>query len=216
MEEAMKIRLAIADDHPLVIEGLQHILAQNRDISLVAHYSNGRDLVKGLLNTPIDVLVLDIHMPGTESDELSEMICEQFPHIKILVLTNEDNVYHIKNMLRKGAIGYLLKTTTADVLIDAIYKVHQSKQVLEPTLKERMLQDTLQAKKQLSAQPVLSDREKEVLQYIALDLTSQEIADKLFVSKRTVDYYRLCLLMKLGVKNVGGLVKKGIQLGYID
>jgi DNA-binding NarL/FixJ family response regulator len=103
-------------------------------------------------------------------------------------------------MLRKGVHGYILKTTSEDILLDAILKVYKGEQYPETMLKEKVIQDTLQAKKQVSAGPVRSDREKEVLRYIALDLTSQQIAEKLFVSKRTVDYYRLSLLMKLGLK----------------
>jgi DNA-binding CsgD family transcriptional regulator len=87
---------------------------------------------------------------------------------------------------------------------------------MEPNLKEKVLQDALQAKHQISADPILSWREKEVLQHISSNLTSQQIADKLFISKRTIDSYRLSLLMKLGVKNVAALVKKAIQLGLIE
>jgi len=211
----MSIKIVIADDHPLVIKGLQHILANNDDMELAGSYTNGQELLSGLSNTQPDVLVLDIHMPGQSGDELAEIISEKYPHVKMLALTNEDNVYHIKNMLRKGVHGYLLKTTGEESLLNAIRTVYRGEQYLETALKERMINDTLQAKKQTAAGPVLSDREKEVLRYIAMDLTSQQIAEKIFVSKRTVDYYRLCLLTKLGVKNVGALVKRGMQLGFI-
>jgi DNA-binding NarL/FixJ family response regulator len=212
----MKLKIAIADDHPLVIKGLQHILSGSRDMELTGSYLNGKELLKGLVLNKVDVILLDIHMPGQTGDELAEIISIKYPDIKILALTNEDNVYHIKNMLRCGVHGYILKTTTENILLDAIRTVYSGKQYLETALSEKVIRDTVQAKRQISANPILSDREKEVLGYISLDLTSQQIAEKLFVSKRTVDYYRLCLLTKLGVKNVGALVKKGIQLGYIQ
>jgi len=211
-----KIKIIIADDHPLVIKGLQHILAHSSDMQLTGSYTNGRDLLKGLTTTTADVLVLDIHMPGQTGDELAEIINEKYPDIKILALTNEDSVYHIKTMLRKGVLGYILKTTDENILLNAIHTVHKGGQFLEPSLRERLVQDTVQTKKDSTTIPLLSDREKEVLRYVAQDLTSQQIAEKMFVSKRTVDYYRLCLITKLGVKNVGALVKKGIQLGYIE
>ncbi len=210
------IKIAIADDHPLVINGLKLILASSNEMELAGSYNNGPELLAGLKTCAPDVLVLDIHMPGQTGDELAEIIVVQYPQIKILALTNEDSVYHIKNMLRKGVHGYILKTTSEDILLDAIRKVHRGEQYLETILKEKVIQDTLQAKKQVSAGPVLSDREIEVLRYIARDMTSQQIADKICVSKRTIDYYRLSMLTKLGVKNVGALVKKGIQLGLID
>jgi DNA-binding NarL/FixJ family response regulator len=212
----MKIRIAIVDDHPLVIKGLQHILCNTNDIELVGCYTNDRELLTGLENRDADVLLLDIHMPGLNGGEVAELISARYPDIKMLILTNEDNVYHIKQMMRKGALGYILKTTDEEILLDAIRKVYKGEQYLETVLRERVIQDTLQAKKQVSAKPIFSEREKEVLCYIAMDLTSQEIADKICVSKRTIDYYRLCMLTKLGVKSVGALVKKGIQLGYID
>ena len=212
----MKIKVAIADDHPLVINGLKSILANSTEMELTGSYNNGIELLKGIAISDPDVLILDIHMPGQKGDELAEIILDQHPGIKILALTNEDSVYHIKNMLRKGVHGYILKTTSESILLDAILKVFHGEQYLETVLKEKVIQDTLQAKKQVSATPVLSDREKEVLRYIAQDMTSQQIADKIFVSKRTIDYYRLSMLTKLGVKNVGALVKKGIQLGLIE
>jgi DNA-binding NarL/FixJ family response regulator len=210
------MKIAIADDHPLVINGLQHMLAGSNDMELTGSYDNGRELLKGLATTEVDVLILDIHMPGQTGEELAEIISRQHPGIKMLALTNEDNVYHIKNMLRKGVHGYILKTSRVDLLQDAIRTVYSGERYLETALNEKLIRDTIQAKKQISADPILSDRERTVLEYISKDLTSQQIAGELFVSKRTVDYYRLCLLAKLGVKNVGALVKKGIQLGYIE
>ncbi len=212
----MGIKIAIADDHPLVINGLHHILANSADMVISGSYTNGKELMAGLATEVPDVLLLDIHMPGQTGDELAEIISEQYPQIKMLALTNEDNVYYIKNMLRKGVMGYILKTTREEILVDAIRKVNSGEQYLELSLKDKVIRDTLQAKKQVSAAPILSRREKEILQYIASDLTSQQIAEKLFVSKRTVDNHRLSLLMKLGVKNVAALVKKGIQLGLIE
>jgi DNA-binding NarL/FixJ family response regulator len=216
MTHTEHIKIAIADDHPLVISGLHYLLAAHAGMELTGAYSNGRELLAGLAQQLPDVLLLDIHMPGQTGDELAAIITEQYPQVRILALTNEDNVYHIKNMLRKGVHGYLLKTSREDVLLDAIRRVNAGGQYLELALQEKVMRDNLDAKKQVSAAPELSRREKEVLQYIATDLTSQQIADKLFVSKRTVDNHRLSLLMKLGVKNVAALVKKGIQLGLIE
>jgi DNA-binding NarL/FixJ family response regulator len=211
----MKIRIAIADDHPLMMRGLQYILSGHNDIRLAGSYIGSTDLLKGLASQQVDVLVLDIHLSDQPCDDLALQISEQYPYIKVLVLTTEDCIYRIKNMLSRGVAGYLLKSTSEDMLLDAVRTLHCGGQYLEPALKELVIKNAQQAKKQLSAQPALSDREKEVLRYIALDLTSQQMAEKIFVSKRTIDYYRLCLLTKLGVKNVGALVKKGMQLGYI-
>ena len=212
----MKIKIAIADDHPLVITGVHHIILNSGDMEICGSYANGAQLLKGLETQEPDVLLLDIQMPGQTGDELAEIIGAKYPSIKILALTNQDNVYYIKNMLRKGVLGYVLKTTREDILLEAVRSVYKGEQYLETALKEKVAQDALQAKRQTVANPVLSPREKEVLRYIAADLTSQEIALKIFVSKRSIDSYRLSLLMKLGVKNVAALVKRAIQLGLID
>jgi DNA-binding NarL/FixJ family response regulator len=211
----MKIRVAIADDHPLVINGLRFILSNCADIEIIASYANGAELLRGFTKQLPDVLLLDIHMPGQTGEELADIISAQFPTVRMLALTNLDNVYYIKSMMRRGVYGYILKTSREQVLLDAIRTVNKGEKYLETQLQEKVLQDSLQARQQLSANPILSWREKEILQLIATNLTSQQIAEKLAISKRTVDSYRLSLLTKLGAKNVAALVRKGIQLGLI-
>jgi DNA-binding NarL/FixJ family response regulator len=210
------IKIAIVDDHPLVITGLRHILANARGMEIIGSYANGTELLKGLSTEQPDVLLLDIQLPGQTGDELVELIRQKYQLIKILVLTNFDNVFYVKNMLKKGANGYVLKTTNEDILLEAIRAVFKGELYLEPVLREKVLLDNLQAKQAFATEPVITRLEKEILKHIAADMTSQQIADTLFLSKRTIDNYRLSLLMKLGVKNPAGLVKKAIQLGLID
>ncbi|HVW98894.1 MAG TPA: response regulator transcription factor [Candidatus Babeliaceae bacterium] len=212
----MKIKIAIADDHPLVINGLHHMLNNCTDMEIVGSYANGRETLKGIALSQPDVLLLDIQMPGQTGDELALIITEQYPDIKLLALSNEDNVYYVRNMLRNGVKGYILKTSREEVLLNAIYTIYNGGQYIELSLKDKIIQDTLLSKKQLSADPILSRREKEVLQLIAVNMTSQQIADKLYISKRTIDNHRLNIMMKLGVKNVAALVKSAIQQGLID
>ncbi len=211
-----KIKITIVDDHPLVRSGLQHILSNSSDMEIIGSYNNGTELLAGIAANEPNVLLLDINMPGQTGDELAVIISEQYPLVKILALTNLDNVYYIKNMIRSGVHGYILKTTREEILLEAIRTVFAGDQYLEPALKDKVLIDALQTKRQTMADPVLSRREKEVLHFIASNLTSQQIADKLFVSKRTIDNHRLNLMIKLDVKNVAALVKKGVQLGLIE
>src|ERR1043165_4299587 len=119
------IKIAIADDHPLVINGLKLILANSKNMELTGSYNNGRELLNGLKQSVPDVLILDIHMPVQSGDEVADILIDQYPEMKILALTNEDNVYHIKNMLRKGVHGYILKTTREDILLEAILKIYK-------------------------------------------------------------------------------------------
>jgi DNA-binding NarL/FixJ family response regulator len=212
----MKIKIAIADDHPLVIKGLQTILNNCPDMAIVGSYPNGEQLLRGIGLRMPDVLLLDIQMPGQTGDEIAEIIGKKYPKIKILVLTNFDSIYYINTMLRKNVSGYILKTTREEILLSAIRAVFSGGRYIEDVLQEKIAAYATGAAERIPIEQLISRREREVLHYIASDLTSQEIADKLFVSKRTVDGHRLSLLLKLDVKNVAALVKKGILLGLID
>ena len=211
-----KIKIPIADDHPLVIDGLRHILGNCADMEIIGSYNDGGQLLAGIAKKQPDVLLLDIQMPGQTGDELADIIRTKYPLIRMLALTNLDNVYYIHSMLRNGVLGYILKTTKGNILLEAIRTVNSGEQYLEPVLKEKMAADALQIKNDSRAEPILSRRETDVLQYIASNLTSQQIADKLFVSKRTIDSHRLNLMMKLDVKNGAALIKKAILLGLVE
>jgi DNA-binding NarL/FixJ family response regulator len=211
----MKINIAIADDHPLIINGLTQILNNCDDMHMIAAYSNGRELLQGLATVKPDVLLLDLHMPNGSGEEVAPIIRKQYPAIKIIALTNQDNTYYIKTMMNYGAAGYLLKTSIADIIIRAIRVVHNGEVFIDPLLKEKLVQESLQEKEK-SSSPQLTRREKEVLELIASNFNSQEIADRLFLSKRTIDNHRLSLLMKLEVKNSAALIKKAMQLGLIS
>lgn len=211
----MKIQLAVADDHPLVLKGLQYLLANNKEMHIAGTYANGQELLAGIATRQPDVLLLDIHMPGATGDEVAEVITQLYPQIKIIALTNEDNIYYIKTMFRKGVHGYVLKTTGEDILLEAIRTVYEGGEYLEPVLKERLEHDAQQAKRMAYTTPALTRREKEVLEQLTKNLTSQQIADVLCISKKTVESHRMNLLIKLDVKNAAALIKKAMQLGLI-
>ncbi len=212
----MKTKIIVVDDHPIVVTGLRYLLSNCADMEITGSYTNGKELLRALTVTVPDILLLDIHLPEQQGDELATIIKTKYPTLKILALTNSDSLYHVKNMLKKGADGYVLKTTSEDILIDAIRAVCAGKLYIEPSLKEKIVMESLEIKSDFAQQPVLSRTEKEILECIAADMTSQQIADKIFLSKRTIDNYRLSLLSKLGAKNSAGLVKKAIQMGLIS
>ncbi len=207
------IRVSIADDHPLIINGLMQVLNSCEDIEVIASYPNGQQLLEGLRTTQPDVILLDMHMPDGNGDEVAPMLSQQYRKIKVIALTNQDNTYYVKTMMSHGAAGYVLKTSGADSIIEAIRTVHAGGQFIDPLLKEKLVHETLHAKN--NEVPQLTRRELEILQLIASNFSSQEIADKLYLSKRTIDNHRLHLLVKLGVKNSATLIKKAMQLGFI-
>ncbi len=212
----MSIKIIITDDHPLILNGLCNLLNHSEDMQVIAAYRNGKQLLEGLKTLQPDVLLLDIQMPEYSGEELAQIITQQYPDIRILALTNQDDINCIKNMLQAGVLGYVLKSASEEVLMEAIRKVHAGSQFLEPEVKDRIIQHTIYNKQEQGAlKPVITRREKQVLELITANYTSQEIAQKLCISKRTVDNHRIGLLMKLGVKNAPGLVKKAIDMGLI-
>ena len=199
----------------MVIKGIQVMLHDAADIHLTDVYNSGKELMDGLRKRQPDVLILDIQMPDGNGEELTPLILESWPRISILALTNLDKSFHVRNMMENGALGYLLKSTGQQTLIEAIKSVYKGTQYIDSALRAQLLQDMFVARKKEAEIPALTPREHEILQLIGNNQTSQEIADKLFLSKRTVDHHRVSLLLKFEVKNASGLVKKAIDLGII-
>lgn len=209
------IKIAIADDHPLIIEGIQNMLRGHTAMEVVATYNNGKELIEGIKTTRPGVLLLDINLPDKQGDELSRIISRAYPEIRIIALTNLDNVYYIKSMLQNGASGYVLKNIKKENLVAAIHDVYDGKVYLDDVIQNRIHEENENIKKQTAYGSTLTRREKEVLQLIAENNTSKEIGEKLNLSKRTIDHHRESILAKMEVKNVSALVKKAIALGLI-
>ncbi len=212
----MNIKIAVADDHPMVISGLQTMLASYEAIELTDTYMNGDELLKGLEQRVPDVLLLDIQLPGKTGEELAPIILKRYPDVKILTLTNFDSALYANNMLRHGAHGYLLKTTSKETLIEAIKCVYEGGQFIERSIEAKIKNLDIRIQKTASAKSNLTTREKEILQEIVNGLTDPEIAEKLCLSTHTVKNYRLNILVKLDAKNSPALVKKALQLGLVE
>jgi DNA-binding NarL/FixJ family response regulator len=211
----MSIKVSIVDDHPLIQKGLYNMFRDMEDIQLLASYSNGESLLEGLKAMQPDVLLLDIHLPDQSGETLARIVSREYPNIKIIALTNLDNVYYIKSMFQAGALGYILKTAPEESVIEAIKTVYANEQYLEVKLRELVLQSSLSEGERRKPDFLLTKREQEVLQMIASNLTSKEIAEQLFLSKRTIDHHRNNLLVKLDVKNTAALVAKATRLGMV-
>ncbi len=212
------ILIAIADDHPLVLNGLKTVLNQfgNR-FQLLWEAVNGEEILQNLENFPEpDVLLLDIQMPQRDGMETCKIIHQQYPAIHIIALTNFEDVFYVKNMMKNGAQGYLLKTADIEVLLKAIETVYEGEVFFDEAIKSKLIQDSLFGKRRTGLTPMLTRREKEVLKFIIDEFTNPQIAAKLFLSLRTVEKHRTSLLQKLGVKNTAGLVKEAITKGLVD
>ncbi|MDQ0110408.1 DNA-binding NarL/FixJ family response regulator [Chitinophaga terrae (ex Kim and Jung 2007)] len=211
----MPIRVAITDDHPLVINGLQTMLAEMPDVEVLFTTLNGSALLEQLQQQQPDILLLDIVLPDTHGTELTRQVLKQFRAVKIIALTNYDNSHLVRQMLRNGASGYLLKNTDMPTLATAIRKVNQGQQFIDPQLEEALVQEAITRQKSSKNEVPLTKRETEVLQLIAEELSSQEISERLSISPRTAEKHRSNIIQKLGIRNVAGLVKEAYRRGLI-
>ncbi|XZF15938.1 response regulator [Chitinophagaceae bacterium MMS25-I14] len=211
-----RIKVSVTDDHPLVVNGLQTMLARHPHIQLTGSYANGDMLLNGLEEQLPDILLLDIQMPDKTGDSLLPVILKKYPGLKVIILTNFDSTLYANNMMKLGACGYILKSAEEQVIINAIETVYNGGIFMEEAMKHKI--ETLQDKiaKSVFSKVSLTPREKDVLQHIANGETNQEIANLLFLSVRTVENYRLNIQLKLGAKNTAVLVKTALQMGLLD
>lgn len=210
------IKVAIIDDQYIVLNGVQQMLQDHDEISLRGIYQNKEELMAGLFADVPDVLLLDIRMPDATGDSIAQYLIRHFPRIKLLALTNFDTLHYVKKMLRSGVSGYLLKNTDRATLVAAIRTVYSGVQYLEPSIQAQLLNEFTQRKPGAADRiPALTKREREVLSLIVKQYSSQEIADQLYLSLRTVENHRYNLFQKLDVKNVAGLVTKSYEMGLL-
>lgn len=212
----MRIKLAITDDHLLVISGIKAMLAPFPQISVVYESNRAGALMAALPVVQPDVLLLDIQMPEIDGISLCRQVKKEHPHIKVIALSSFMDSHYIKQMLRNGAAGYLLKGTDPETLLRAIEEVYAGEQFLDEVIKHQLLNEVITGRKRSSYEISLTRREKEILKLIAEEYSNQEIADLLFISLRTVETHRLNLTQKLAVKNTAGLVKEAMKRGIVE
>jgi len=203
------IRLIITDDHPIVKEGLQAILLSEKDIEIVAYVSDGNDLLKILGHTAADVILMDINMPGMNGIEATQHVKERYPHIKILCFSQYDEKRFVRQVLKRGANGYLLKDSHPAEMIKAIKTVFKGDIYLSEELPN--IFEKSPTRKSRYFNPVITSREHDVLNEICNEKSNHEIAETLLISHNTVETHRANLLLKIGAKNTAGLVRWALE-----
>lgn len=210
------IRILIADDHSMFIHGLKMILAGHADFEVTGAAANGQEVLAALRQTPADVVLMDVNMPVLSGYEAMLLVAKEFPKVRVLALSMLADTASVMKMLEAGAYGYLFKNADEAELCEAVRTLAQDAYFvtadMEPVLQEFLKREKDKQRGYISydVHP-LSNREIEILKHITEGLTNQEIADKLFLSNRTVDTHRKNILAKLALKNTAALVKYAME-----
>ena len=208
------IQIAITDDHTIVIEGIKTMLKSTKEIEVTQSFENLKDTFENLART-VQVLLLDINLPDGNGITACKELLTKHPSLKIIALTNFEDSIFIKQILKNGAMGYLLKNTSKSELLEAIKEVTNGNRYLPKNISDILLNDSIGIENTSYFIPKLTVREKEILALIIKEYTTEEIANKLFLSTKTVESHRSNLMQKLGVKNSAGLVRVAFEKGLI-
>ncbi len=211
------VTLFLIDDHKMFREGLKSIFDNDNSFEVIGEASNGAEGLKYLKNNKVDVILTDINMPIMDGVAFVKALRKELPEQLVIALTMLGESQHIKQMLKAGANGYLLKNCATSELKKAVEKVSQGESYFSPEVTEIIMQNLISKKSEKVVLDIpLSNREIDVLHLITKEYSNQEIADKLFISARTVDAHKRNLLDKTGSKNIAGLVLYAVEKRLFD
>jgi DNA-binding NarL/FixJ family response regulator len=211
----MTIRIILADDHQIVRQGLRTLLAAEPDMEVVAEADNGRTVLRLVEELKPQVVIMDISMPDLNGIEATRQMMAESPGVKVIALSMHSDSLFVLNMLKAGASGYLLKDCALEELIKAIRTVVRQKTYLSPGISDIVIKDFVSgwSTTGTSAFSILTAREREVLQLMAEGKSTNQIAENLYVSVKTVEAHRKQLMNKLGIHSVAELTKYAIRQG---
>lgn len=210
----MSYRIALVDDHALFRTGLRGLLEHSTPHRVVAEAASGEEFLEMLQGLEADVVFMDFSMPGMDGAEATERALERRPDLRIITLSMFGEESYYTHMVKAGACGFLLKDSGIDEVIESIEEVMREGSYFSPRL---LMSITRHMRlEESSDDDPLSEREKEILVAICRGLSNQEIADELFISKRTVDKHRANILEKTGCKNTAALVVHAIRTGIVE
>ncbi len=214
----MTVRVLLADDHPIVRDGLSAVLARHEDLQLVGETGDGLEVMTMVKRLQPDVLVLDLVMPGLGGLEIANLVRQDAPQTRVVILSRHDNEAYAAAALQAGALAYVVKKSASDELLRAIRAAFAGDQYISPILSTKALldyQNQLSESQDPDPQKTLTPRERQVLHLITEGLTNRQIAHRLEISPRTVEMHRANLTRKLGVQSAAELIRYALQHGII-
>ena len=206
-----RINILIVDDHPMVIEGMKALLSNFDYIKIAGTATNAFEAMDKLKNFPVDIVIADINLPEVSGIDLTARIKKEYPGTKVLAMSTFKERSYISQMIKNGASGYLVKSASKEEIEAAILSANEGKLYLSLDINSIDLNSEV-----ASEIPVVSRREKEVLQLIVDGFTNPQIADKLFISLHTVDSHRKNLLAKFNVNNTASLIRVAIKNNLVE
>ncbi len=214
-----RIRVLLAEDHTIVRKGLRLLLDAESDIEVIGEAKDGREAIRQVEQLHPDIVVMDIAMPGLNGLEATRRIKKRFPDVEILILSMHATEEYIFQILRAGALGYVVKQSAPSELVLAIQNVWQGELFLSATISKRVIAEFIRRGERTTEQDShdqLTDREREVLQLIAEGHSNRQIAESLHISVKTVETHRAHVMDKLDIRGTAGLTRYAIRTGIIS
>ncbi|MBP6398506.1 MAG: response regulator transcription factor [Saprospiraceae bacterium] len=214
------IKVLIADDHTMFVDGIESILKLEEGVHVVGRCYDGASVLTFVQKQPTDIVLLDVNLPDMSGIEVCKQLAATKPTVKVLAISMYNEESYVSEILNHGAKGYILKNTGREELLKAIKTVQGGATYFSKDVTETIMKGLMNRRKSSSKSsadiPKISRREKEVLRLIAEEFTTQEIADKLFISLKTVESHRANLLAKLNARNSAGLVRISLENGLLN
>ncbi len=208
------IRIVFAEDHQALIDGFAAYLEYSGEIKLIGTANDGEELINLVRKKQPQVVITDIRMPKLDGIEATKTIHKEFPHIKIIALTMFDQKELVQKIIQAGANGYLLKNSGLRMLCEAVKKVMAGENYYDPNLSQNFFKEFVENPAGKETKTLLSKRENDILYQIALGRTSQDIADKMFISKSTVDTHRRNMARKLKLSGSNALLQYAVETKF--
>jgi two-component system response regulator DegU len=208
-----KITLALVDDHILVRAGFASLLKEFDDVSVIIEASNGLELLEQLRHKQPDIILLDVEMPLMNGCQTAEILKEKYPHIKVIVLTMYKDDCHLLQLMERGAKGFLQKEVESDILLFAIREVQKNGYYFDKHISTALAKKIAGVTNSGSTghSDHLSEKELDIIRLVCEEYSNKEIAEKLFLSHRTIDTYREKIMQKIGAKNTAGVVMYAVR-----
>jgi DNA-binding NarL/FixJ family response regulator len=213
----MQIRVLLADDHKLVRAGIRSLLARLPDVEVIAEASDGREAIQLVEKNEPQIVLMDLAMPELNGLEATQHLTKTFPNVRVIILSIYADEEHVYQALCAGAAGYLLKGAATEELELAIRSVARGETYLSPPVSRPVINEYIRRTNAgLNSRERLSPRQTQILKLIAEGKTTKQVALALAISVKTVETHRSALMMRVGVRDVAGLVRYAVRIGLVD